>query len=151
MVELAAHTESTPDPLWAFAKPASEDLYHVTDNGQFTGSVEVREQLRRAMASAMSCIHDAIQNAGTRMAGPYLAGAERMVQTVLEELCRAFEADCIAEEDYLRLFDESGQLCCQLHERLFSLPASSRDTIMINNYVEMHIPERHGGISKESA
>ncbi len=140
MSAVATHYENA-NPIWDVAVPASEALYAATHNGNFHGSEEARDELRRGMASTVSCIHDAISQTASRMTCAYLSGAERTIQKVLRALCRAFDTDALGEDDYIILYGLCGRLCLRIDEELEAMPADSRDTVVINNYASLYLAQ----------
>jgi hypothetical protein len=115
--------DSTGSGLWDYALPASEDIHRVTDAPGIGD--DLREALRQAMSSATSCIHDAVQHSGTGIAFAYLAGAKRMVQAVLEDLCQAYAAGHLGEDDFTGAYGKCASLCNRLHGLLFVRPSAA--------------------------
>jgi hypothetical protein len=129
MVPTPSEPNTTEHPLLKAAAPVCQAIAAVTRSEPLTRRSDLRDRLRKTMASAVSCMRAASRSPGAESVPAHLAGAERLVQSVLEDLCFAYEDGFLTDEQYTEVFGGCASLCRQLRERRDEAAAYRDDSV----------------------
>ncbi|OQA42180.1 MAG: hypothetical protein BWY52_02299 [Chloroflexi bacterium ADurb.Bin325] len=104
---------------WKVARALTQQVYQVSQRGEFARDYGLRDQMRRAAVSIMSNIAEGFESRTTALFVDYLGRAKGSAGELRAQLYVALDAGYISQEEFNRLKSEAA-LCSRLVSRFIS-------------------------------
>ena len=98
---------------WKKARILAKEIYKVTNVGNFSKDFGLRDQIRRASVSIMSCIAEGFERSGNKEFFQFLSIAKGSAGEVRAQLYVSLDIGYLEHDDFYRLYalsEETGKL-----------------------------------------
>ena len=111
--------------IWQQARKLSKEVYEITKSGDFRYDSRFVQQIRAASGSIMDNIAEGFERDGNKEFIQFLYVAKGSCGEVRSQIYRAYDAQCINEETFTRMLNESLSINKGILNFIKSLKASS--------------------------